>query len=127
MQNTFPAIPTFVFSLLFYMIIKKVFGTSDEKDKLTEERTHEIMALHPRIHYYVNGFEIDRPISIFYKQYLGLHRNESISTRDITEAAILKQQQIEDYNSIFPVVELTDIKAARSFMFDQWKYMNGLN
>ena len=101
-----------------YRYADRVFDPKPVKKQKTEKK---------HIQYLVNEKEIDVPHHIYYKQMLDLYGKNDITDSRIREESSRKLEEIANYIDKLPVVDVRDVKAARSFLLDQWAYFVRLN
>jgi|GEM_PF-2755756 len=120
------SLPLFLIAYMLFKIIQGAF--SNDNTKLQGEREKRIQeAISPGVLYYVNGRKIDRPVSKYYLQYLGLQNHKLINLEDIRSAALAIFHQYESDDSEFLMSFRIDIKAATLYLTDQWCYAHCKN
>lgn len=93
-----------------------------ETDKQVREQRIE-----KDIQYIVNEKEIDLPHHIYYLQVLNLYCRGAINDELIKNESLLLLEQAGGIQNEILVSDINEIKAARSFLLDQWNYFTWMN
>jgi hypothetical protein len=78
------------------------------------------------LRYYVNGTQIDNAHHLYYLQKLNITEREAITYKLIQAAARKEIHELIEEDK-FHYVFVNEIKAARTFLCDQWCYAAYLN
>ena len=110
--------------IIFYLIIRSVtYLLSSKSTTKVEEQAKTTR----KINYIVNGREIDVPHWVYYQRLIGLYGRTDIENTKIEAGAKQTKQELILNYPFLTFEEERDIRAARSYLLDNWGHMVMLN
>ena len=116
--------------ILFLLIVAYIFYRNyidRVVDMEIEKEIRELRTDLKNIQFLVNNREIHVSHSIYYLQKLNLAGKTGITEHHIREKSFLLMDETTASENNILVADVEDIKAARSFLLDQWNYFTWMN